>query len=399
MLVLVVLCGLSATSVALGLGEIARQEAAIERFRVLDAEDRAAALAGTSDWGGAAYAAFHATWDAPAPLAFAAVGQRDVAPWMLRVRMLALEGQIHESDTGNPELALAGRFDVAFLIAYVAPLALVLLLHDLVARERESGRLTLLLATAGRSRRLWVARILVRVASLCLALLVPFWIGCLVAGVSAGTTALATLVILASLLVWTALLVPLAFRPWRATVVATTAVGLWVLLALVVPLGGRLVVDAMVPVVEGADVSFVQREAVNDAWDLPKPATMDPFVERHPEWRDHARVDAPFEWKWYYAFQQVGDQIAAELSESYRGAIAERDRLAGRLAWLSPSVGVQRGLQALAETDVEATLRHDARIRAYHAELRRYWYPPLFEDPPFDVTRLDALPEFEPVGR
>jgi ABC-2 type transport system permease protein len=29
---------------------------------------------------------------------------------------------------------------------------------------------------------------------------------------------------------------------------------------------------------------MTQREAVNDAWDLPKAATMDAFVERHPQW-------------------------------------------------------------------------------------------------------------------
>ena len=32
-----------------------------------------------------------------------------------RIRALALEGQIYERDTGNPVLALTGRFDFAFL--------------------------------------------------------------------------------------------------------------------------------------------------------------------------------------------------------------------------------------------------------------------------------------------
>ncbi|MEE4381430.1 MAG: DUF3526 domain-containing protein [Pseudomonadales bacterium] len=397
-LVCAVLCALAATSVFLGLAEVGRQQADIERFRALDAEDRAAALAATTDWGDAAYAAFHATWDPPAPLAFAALGQRDVAPWMLRVRMLALEGQIHESDTGNPELALAGRFDLSFVAAFVLPLALVLLLHDLVAREREQGRLPLLVATAGDGRRLWIARIVVRVGALALALLIPFWVGAALAAVPAGTTALASGALLAAAVVWTLLLLPLVFRPWPATVIATAGVGLWVALALVVPLAGRLVTDALVLRVDGADVAFVQREAVNDAWDLPKAATMDAFVESHPEWADTAPVEQPFHWKWYYAFQQVGDETAGELSRAYRDAIAARDRVAGRVAWLSPTVAVQRALQRLAGTDVAATLRHDARIRAYHARLRAFWYPMLFDEPPFDRARLEALPEFDPAG-
>lgn len=48
---------------------------------------------------------------------------------------------------------------------------------------------------------------------------------------------------------------------------------------------------------------------VNDAWDLPKEATMTPFLERHPQWHNTSKVGQDFEWKGYYAFQQIGDQI------------------------------------------------------------------------------------------
>ena len=102
---------LASISVAIGLREVAGQEAAIERMIALQAEDaRAVKQHAGEDAGSAAYYRFHATWDAPDPLAFAALGQRDVSPVMLRIRALALEGQIYESEAGNPELALPGRF-------------------------------------------------------------------------------------------------------------------------------------------------------------------------------------------------------------------------------------------------------------------------------------------------
>jgi ABC-2 type transport system permease protein len=394
LLVLGTLCLLATTSVSLGLIELARQDAAIERFRSLDAADRRAALEGVNDWGDAAYAAFHATWQSPSPLSFAALGQRDVSPYMLRVRMLALEGQIHEADTGNPELALTGRFDLAFVVAFLAPIALVLLLHDVVSHERESGRMTLLVATAGDARRLWASRFLVRIAAVTAVILLPFGCAAMAASVPPGAALLAAGAILASIAAWSLLLVPLAFRPWASTVIATAGVGLWVLLALLVPLAGRALVDASVPRVEGSDIALLQREAVNDAWDLPKSVTMERFFESHPQWARTRPIDAPFDWRWYYAFQQVGDEAAAALSQRYRASIAARDRWAGVLAWFSPSVAVQRALQHLANTDVAATLRYDARIRAYHASLRRFWYPLLFEEQLFDRGQLDRLPEF-----
>jgi len=33
--------------------------------------------------------------------------------------MLALEGQIYESDSGNPELSLIGKLDFAFVAAFL----------------------------------------------------------------------------------------------------------------------------------------------------------------------------------------------------------------------------------------------------------------------------------------
>jgi ABC-2 type transport system permease protein len=75
----------------------------------------------------------------------------------------------------------------------------------------------------------------------------------------------------------------------------TVLVGIWLALAVVVPAVVKASVDAAIRVPSGAAIILAQREAVNDAWDLPKEATMIPFVERHPEWAAHASVENPFE--------------------------------------------------------------------------------------------------------
>ena len=118
---------LAAASVWAGLVEVDRQNAVIDRIQPQQEQDLAAVAAHAlrdRDPGNAAYYTFHATWDRPSPLAFAALGQRDIAPYVLRVRALALEGQIHESESYNAELALPGRFDWAFVLTFLAPLVL-----------------------------------------------------------------------------------------------------------------------------------------------------------------------------------------------------------------------------------------------------------------------------------
>jgi ABC-2 type transport system permease protein len=140
---------------------------------------------------------------------------------------------------------------------------------------------------------------------------------------------------------------------------------------------------------------LVQREAVNDAWDLPKAATMEPFAERHPEWTKVVTPEEGFDWGWYYAFQQVGDQTVEPLSQAYREGRAQRDHLAGWSSLVSPATALQRILERLAQTDTQAAADYEQRTRNFHAELRAYYYPRLFEGRDFDPDNIpDLLSDF-----
>lgn len=385
---------LSALAVTAGLAEVRQQDATIARLLQADRSDRAAVLQARQDWGGAAYGSFHLTYDPPSRFAFAALGQRDDAAWKHRIRMLALEGQIHERDAGHPVLALVGRFDFAFFAAFVLPLVLIVLLHDLRASERAAGRHDLLVATAGQGGALWWLRAALRSGGVLLAAALPLLLGGAWAGTGAATLLAACAALAIYLLFWAGLCTVLA--GWRQTgeVILATLLGLWVLLGVIVPAAGRTAIDRAVPLPSGAEIVLAQREAVNDAWDLPKAQTMAAFVARHPQWAAHAAVTRPFEWKWYYAFQQVGDQRAQPLAEAYTSGRLQRDAWAGRLAWAAPPVLLERSLQALAGTGLQATLAYEARVRAFHAELRGFYYPRLFLDQPFDAAALQALPQF-----
>ncbi len=386
---------LSLAATGFGIAEVREQRATIARLLAEDAKDRADTLAQHEDWGGAAYAAFHLTYAPPSDFAFAALGQRDTAPWLHRVRMLALEGQIHEADTKNADFGLIGRFDFAFLAATIAPLLLILLLHDLRGAERVAGRHDLLVATAGSPARLWRPRAAVRFGGLALALLVPFWSGAALQSASLATVLTASALVTASLLVWWLVVEVAARLVANAGGLLAALIGLWLALALLVPALARAAIEAATPVPEGSAIVMLQREAVNDAWDLPKPATMQPFLARHPEWAALGEVEKPFAWKWYFAFQQVGDMKAGPLSRSYRQGRLARDRAAGLAALLSPAALVERGLERLAGTDTPAMIAYEDRVRAFHARLRAFHYPLLFREPAYDPAVFARLPRYE----
>ncbi|MEM7351652.1 MAG: DUF3526 domain-containing protein [Acidobacteriota bacterium] len=383
-------------AVVFGLMEIAAQRDTIERLKAADQIERAVTTeAHRDDWGSAAYYTFHLTYDPPESFAFAALGQRDASPWKHRIRMLALEGQIHETDAANPDFALIGRFDFAFVAAMIAPLILIMLMHDLRSGERASGRYDLLLATSADARMLWLSRAAWRVGALAFVLLVPLWIAGFVSGAGAAKLLGASFALLAHLLFWWAVIACVNTRTWTSTVNLTALIGLWLAFAVVAPAAIKAGVDAAIAVPEGGDIMLTQREAVNDAWDLPQEATMTPFVERHPDMEPYAEIEGTFEWKWYYAFQQVGDQIAEPLSVAYREGRARRDALAGRLAWLSPPAKLERALQRMAGTDAAAALQYEDEVRAFHASLRAYYYPPMFKGEPVTDGVLAERPNFD----
>jgi ABC-2 type transport system permease protein len=385
---------LSVLAVTSGLAEVERQHGTIARLVEADRLDRQAVQQAQKDWGGAAYYSFHLTVDPPSDFAFAALGRRDDLAWKHRIRMLALEGQIHEHDAGPPDAALVGRFDFAFIAAVVLPLVLIVLLHDLQSSERAAGRHGLLVATAGRAAPLWRLRAALRAGGVFVAAALPL-AGAGVASGTAPTTLLAAVGLLAAyLLFWTLVCGAVAAWDRASEVLLATLIGLWVVLAVVLPSAGRWAIDAAVPLPAGADIVLTQREAVNDAWDLPKAVTMDAFAASHPQWAAYTAVSRPFEWKWYYAFQQVGDERAQALSSARTAGRLQRDRLAGWLGWLAPPAGLQRALQALAHTDLDAALAYEARVRAFHAELRAFYYPRLFLAEPFEPAALSGMPVF-----
>jgi ABC-2 type transport system permease protein len=385
----------SVIGVLAGSIEVTAQRTTIERLLTADRADRAAQLAQQSDWGSAAYYASHLTYDPPSALAFAALGERDTMPWKHRIRMLALEGQIHEADVANPELALVGRFDLAFVAAFLLPLLVIVALHDLRARERQAGRFELLMSLS--DDRLWALRSGLRGMAIGVCVLLPGLVGGVLGGAPWAALGVLAAVVLLHAAFWSAVCVVAATAARSAAVVLTALIALWWSTAVLLPAVAGAAIERAVPLPAGGEIVLLQRETVNDGWDLPKETTMTAFVTAYPQWAGHTAVARPFEWKWYYAFQEIGDLRAAPLSETRRRGIAERHRLAGRWAWASPPALVERALQRVAGTDVDASQRYLGRVRDFHASLREFHYPKLFRDEPFEPGRLSDLPVYGPV--
>jgi ABC-2 type transport system permease protein len=397
---LVLLCLLSALSVYAGLQEIKLQTATISRVNQLNDEEVATMSKGYVSGGDAGYAAyytFYTTSDLPSDTAFLALGLRDVAPYMLRIRALGLQAQLYEGETFNPELALPGKFDFAFVLVYLSPLFVIALLHDILSSERQSGRLRLLLAMSGTRGRLWYRRIGLRIVLLLLALLLPVIAGTAFTQVLWGHIAMIALMIVAYLLFWSGLCLLVNARNWRSSTNAMTLMGCWVVLTLIIPTLVNVVMLRAIPVNQGVDLMLTQRQNINGAWDLPREETLARFTARYPEWKDTAPLTEKFHWKWYYAFHQLGDESVAPQAQRYREGLLQRDAWTSGVGAVLPGVGVQVLLHRLAATDLQAQLTYQDNIAAFHQKIRTFYYPYVFHDKPFDQQDFASRPVFASV--
>lgn len=397
---LLLMLALSSLAVIAGMREVERQRETIARVTKLQHDEIAARAARQKPGGDAGYAAyytFHPTWSPPSSASFLALGLRDTSPYLLRVRALSLQAQLHEGETLNPELALAGRLDFAFVLVYLAPLLLIALLYDLLSSERAAGRLRTLMAMPGGDHRLWLRRAALRSGLLFLCLVVPMAIGAWVSGTSAAVVVAVLLATLVYLLFWAGLALWVAAAAGSSAAKAIVLVGCWTVLVLVLPTLAHGVISRAVPVHQGAELMLAQRQLVHGAWDQPRDETMNRFFVLHPEWRATAPLPEAFHWKWYFAFQQLGDEGVAAQAGAYRHGLLERQRWTERAGWLLPSVAVQNLLHGVAGTDLVAQLDYQDAIARFHRRLRTFYYPYLFNDTAFGPEDFARQPVYEPA--
>lgn len=354
-------------------------------------------FAPTGEAGYVAYYTFFPTQRHLAPLAAFSVGLRDLVPAVVWVRLLGIEGQLYEADLGNPAVLALGNFDLAFVIAALAPLVLLALSHDALTRERESGRLALLLAQSGSPAVLLAARVGLRFAVVALTCCVAWLAGCLALSVPLDAAALGWLGVgLANLLAWAGVAALVAASCRSVAGSLTVAVGGWVVTVVLLPALLNLGVAACYPVEEGLALTVKQRQESHSAWDRPRAETMSKFFVSNPDWSGTPAVTGRFAWRWYYAMHEVADRSVAAEATAYQTNLLHRQKWHTRLAWLAPAAYTQLAMDRRAGSDLDAHLAYLNQVRTFHQELRAYFYPLCFAERSLTPAEYADFPRFRP---
>lgn len=329
----------------------------------------------------------------PSRFAPVALGLRDVTPYNLKVRMLTLEGQIRDSEIGNPESQALGHFDLTFLLSFLYPLLIAAFLHDTLSSERESGTWDLIRSHPVSRFRMLLAKAALRFAPIPAVWLVTVAIAC----------AALRLPLDARMAWWIALsLGYLVF--WLAVSLFVMALGrssnfnalalwsVWLTLAILLPVAANLAIASAIPSSDAFEAALRQREGYHNKWDRPRAETMQAFYSRYPKYAQWPVPGDSFSWAWYYAMQQQGDEESAAAAGRFREVQRQRETWSRRLAWLAPPALMESALTRLAGTGLDAHVAYLDSVRVYHERIRRHFYPMLFRDAPVPPVDWSAVP-------
>lgn len=375
---------------------MSRQRAALAASPALQAEQHAAVfrhVAPTAKAGDQLYYLHFHTRHEPGAWAPFALGLRDVQPYNLKIRLLALHGQLYAGELVNPLLVAAGHFDAAFVLAWLSPLLVIALLHPLWAEDRESGTWALVRAQAASPWRLLAITWAVRVAFALLPCLLL--IGAAVAWWRLpldGRVGAVVALTVAHVIFWSGMALLVVARGYSSQVNALVLVGAWLLLALVGPGLVTTVVSARHPLPQALELTLRQRQGYHAAWDRPLTQTMAAFYRHYPAFAGAPVPTTTYSNAWYYAMQQAGDDAAAPAAQAWLEALERRRQASRSLARAFPPAVFQLAMNQVARTDLDSHLGYLQSVAAFHERLKLQFLPAIFDDRPVAAVDWAALP-------
>lgn len=313
------------------------------------------------------------------PLSVLAVGQSDLQPFAVPVRLETLFGGDRVHDFEPPRALATGFFDLGFVLVFVLPLCVGAVAATMGAQERDDGVLALVSAQPVSPVRWWAARLGALAAVLVPGTVLGAVVALVIAGapiVTAWPETLATMVLVAAhVLLWLAVPAACLVRGQGAVGTASTVTAVWLALTLVMPLSGALAVRLLFPPPSPiADVrelrrtvDAVQREA-NAVVARRLVATLGPRVHAI----DPTALD--YSTRLVLITPEMEERLAMQ-EERRRAHMQSAGTAASLLAWLSPQLAFQTALTDLAGTGIARHARFLEAVRAYQLELRNFMYP------------------------
>ncbi len=295
----------------------------------------------------------------------------------------------------SPLTLLAGRFDLSFVVLYLLPLFLLALSYDLLASEREDGRLALLLIQPVALPRLFTAKLLARLLPLTAFLVIVVGGGAMAAGMPlAALPRVAGWLMVAWLygVFWLAVCGLVAAYTRRPETAAAALAAIWLLVVLIIPGLLDVGVRTASPVPSRLEAVTAQRAASTEA-SRASAELLATYYHEHPELATNGQQGG-FLPAYYASEREVERQIAPLLTD-FDDRLTRQQALVSRWRFTSPAVVAQEALNELAGVGLDRHRDFSEQARAFLASWHAEMAPRIFLGQSLAAADFDRLPSFE----
>ncbi len=332
----------------------------------------------------------------PSPGAALAVGQSDLLPSVLRVTYRPRESFLNNYEIENPLRLLLGRFDATFVALYLLPLAILVIAHGLLARERDGGTLALLRAQPLSLARWLAARVILRgglVLGVFALTTVVGWLALGGAPSALGAVAIWLALALAYGAFWFALAWFVGARAATASSSALTLAGAWLVLVVLFPAGLNLTLKQLYPPPSRAAFQDTLRDGTDDATRRGS-QLLAQYLEDHPELAPGptAANENDF-FRTRFAVNAEIERLAGPLRAAFAAQLTRQQTVIERLRWFSPALVLHHGALTLAGTDRTRHQRWLDSVGDLHARTVDFFEPRLLRSANF--RDYDAVPALD----
>ncbi len=295
----------------------------------------------------------------------------------------------------SPLSLLAGRFDLAFVIVFLLPLAIIALSYDLISGERELGTLALVLAQPVRLRTLLLAKVAARLALIAAFLAsIGFLAWAVVFGFDSDVVPRLVVWLSCALVYagfWLALAVAVAsWRVGSATHAMVLAVA-WLLFVLVLPSGLDAGVQAVQPMPSRLEQLSAMRQASSEAA-KESASLLAAYYHEHPELASGGQQGGFM--PAYFASQREVERRLQPIVVGFDQSLEAQQGLVGRFGLLSPAIVAHRTLALLAGQDAARYRRFADQSRHFLDVWNAALSPRIFRGETLAGDDYDGLPTF-----
>ena len=332
----------------------------------------------------------------PGPSALVSVGVSPLQAQSIQVTLddpALLESQ---ENLQHPLQLWTGHFDLVFVLVYLLPLFLIAISFDLTATEQESGNLKLLLVQGGGLLALIkgkvLARLMVLVVILTVLSLMTFGFAA-VNQLSFAWTRWSVMMTLAFVYgsIWITLAASLNAMRWKSSTIAASLAAIWLLAVWVIPGINQQLIQGLLPVPSRMDYIQSYREATEQVRQESS-KLLGKYMEDHPE------IAGGTDNK-YAVLQLSKAQAMAKairpVVEKYQAQLAQQQKLAAYLQYLSPVSIFENVLSQLAGSDLKRQQVYRHQVDTFQAHWIAFFLPLIQDNQALEPKHFQSHPHFK----